>query len=143
MQRRDFLRTAALASPAMLAAGTAAAGAVAATRRLDDTVSAAPPPSTGRLRHSVCRWCYGGMSLEDLCVMAKAQGVAGIDLLSEHEWEVLHHRQRPLEHRSGLQSPREPRSPRRRKRAPAAPRGGGRHPQHDRVQRQPLRDGRC
>jgi len=88
MQRRDFLRTAALASPAILAAGTAAAGAVAATRRLDDTVSAAPPPSTGRLRHSVCRWCYGGMSLEDLCVMAKAQGVAGIDLLSEHEWEV-------------------------------------------------------
>ncbi|MGA1394066.1 MAG: hydroxypyruvate isomerase, partial [Phycisphaerales bacterium] len=28
------------------------------------------------------------MSLEDLCVMAKAQGVAGIDLLSEHEWET-------------------------------------------------------
>ena len=87
MQRRDFLRTAALASPALLAAGAAAAAPLAVQQAA--TASAATPPSTGRLRHSVCRWCFGGMSLEDLCVMAKAQGVAGIDLLSENEWEVL------------------------------------------------------
>ena len=82
MERRDFLRTAALASPALLAAGTTSAQSVPAG---SDSTS---PPATGRLRHSVCRWCFGGMSLEDLCVMAKAQGVAGIDLLSEHEWET-------------------------------------------------------
>jgi hydroxypyruvate isomerase len=80
MERRDFLRTAALASPAFLAAGTASAQS--------DADAQTSPPATGRLRHSVCRWCFGGMSLEDLCVMAKAQGVAGIDLLSEHEWET-------------------------------------------------------
>ena len=42
----------------------------------------------GRLKQSVSRWCYGKMSLDDLCVQAKAIGLKGIDLLDEPEWEV-------------------------------------------------------
>ncbi len=86
MQRREFLRTAALASPSLLAAGAVAdSGPIA---REQAAAASTPPPDTGRLRQSVCRWCYGGMSLPDLCAMAKAQGVAGIDLLSEGEWDI-------------------------------------------------------
>jgi hydroxypyruvate isomerase len=43
----------------------------------------------GRLRQSVCRWCYSGMSLEDLCKNAKRMGIVAIDLLSENEWETV------------------------------------------------------
>jgi hydroxypyruvate isomerase len=35
----------------------------------------------GRVRHSACRWCYGRIPLEDLCVAAKQIGLEAIDLL--------------------------------------------------------------
>jgi hydroxypyruvate isomerase len=64
-------------------------GAVAAAPAIaganDD--GAAQPPS--RIRHSVCRWCYGGLSLEELCVNAKAMGIESIELLSESEWPTV------------------------------------------------------
>jgi len=40
----------------------------------------------GRLKQSVCRWCYGGLSLDQLCIAAKQIGLVSIDLLSENEW---------------------------------------------------------
>jgi len=42
----------------------------------------------GRLKQSVCRWCYSGMELEKLCVTAKEIGLASVELLSESEWAV-------------------------------------------------------
>ncbi len=42
----------------------------------------------GRLKQSVCRWCYGGMPLEDLCRNAAALGVRSVELLTEKEWDV-------------------------------------------------------
>ncbi|HVL37835.1 MAG TPA: TIM barrel protein, partial [Fimbriimonadaceae bacterium] len=46
-------------------------------------------PRKGRLRHSVCRWCYGRMSLDELCTNAKGMGIEAIDLLSEGEWATV------------------------------------------------------
>lgn len=43
----------------------------------------------GRINHSVCRWCYKGISLEDLCKAAKNIGIASIELLHPDEWPVL------------------------------------------------------
>ena len=40
----------------------------------------------GRLKHSVSRWCYGRIPLDDLCVAAKNVGYKAIDLLSEPDW---------------------------------------------------------
>lgn len=77
---------------AFLAAGgaglAAAASPLLAARPVGLEGDSASPPSAGRLKQSVCRWCFGGMTLPALCEMAKAQGIAGIDLLSEGEWEV-------------------------------------------------------
>lgn len=42
----------------------------------------------GRLKQSVCRWCYSGMELETLCAKAKEIGLASVELLSENEWAV-------------------------------------------------------
>ncbi|MBZ0213394.1 MAG: TIM barrel protein [Nitrospirae bacterium] len=63
-----------------LAAGAALLGPLGAHR------SEASTREPGRLNHSVCRWCYGGISLEDLCKQAKAMGIASVELLSENEW---------------------------------------------------------
>jgi hydroxypyruvate isomerase len=66
-----------------LAAGTA--GSVLAYR-----VGAAQQAGLlkGRLKQSVCRWCYGGMTLDALCTHAREIGLVGIDLLREDEWET-------------------------------------------------------
>lgn len=49
----------------------------------------AAPPLKGRLKQSVCRWCYGGMQLDALCAAAKAMGLQSVELLSENEWPVV------------------------------------------------------
>ncbi len=49
----------------------------------------ASKPLNGRLKQSVSRWCYGNMSLDELCIHAKEIGLVGIDLLHENEWETV------------------------------------------------------
>ncbi|HSE44100.1 MAG TPA: TIM barrel protein [Gemmatimonadales bacterium] len=43
----------------------------------------------GRLKQSVCRWCYDPMPLEELCRNAAAIGLASVELLDEAEWPVV------------------------------------------------------
>lgn len=45
-----------------------------------------PDELKGRVNHSVCRWCYAAVSLDDLCKAAKDMGLKGIDLLGPDEW---------------------------------------------------------
>jgi hydroxypyruvate isomerase len=42
----------------------------------------------GNLRHSVCRWCYRGIELEDFCREVKAMGLESVELLGPDEWPV-------------------------------------------------------
>jgi len=42
----------------------------------------------GTLKQSVCRWCYGGIELEDLCRNVAGMGYKSVELLSEGEWSV-------------------------------------------------------
>lgn len=71
--------------------GLAAAGAAALTVPASLTAHQTAQPSAkgGRIKQSVCRWCYGGMKLEDLAAQAKAMGIQAIDLLNENEWDVV------------------------------------------------------
>lgn len=43
----------------------------------------------GNVNHSVCRWCYSSLSLEELCVAAKGIGMTAIDLVGPEDWPVL------------------------------------------------------
>jgi hydroxypyruvate isomerase len=43
----------------------------------------------GRIHHSVCKWCYGKIPLEDLCVAGKEMGLQSIELLGPPDWPVL------------------------------------------------------
>lgn len=43
----------------------------------------------GNINHAVCRWCYGSISLDDLCKASKDMGIKGIDLVGPKEWPTL------------------------------------------------------
>ncbi len=43
----------------------------------------------GRLQQSVCKWCYRGMSLDELCEHAAKMGIVSVELLGKDEWATL------------------------------------------------------
>jgi hydroxypyruvate isomerase len=68
-----------------------ALGAVAAiglTPKLMANESTTPEQQT-KFKHSVCKWCYGGMTLDQLCIEAKRIGLQSVELLSENEWATV------------------------------------------------------
>ena len=74
LSRRTFLTTTALAAASLhqrLSAADAAAGA------------------KGRVHHSVCKWCYPKVSLDELCAAGKAMGLTSIDLLQPADFPTL------------------------------------------------------
>jgi hydroxypyruvate isomerase len=79
IKRRDVLTgavgagLAGLVRPATLAAQTASEGKVV---------------SRGRLKQSVCRWCYQKIELRTFCKAVADMGLTAIDLLTEEEWPV-------------------------------------------------------
>ncbi len=48
-----------------------------------------PITRKGNIRHSVCRWTYGDLPLEELCIFARQIGLSAIDLIGPKEWEIL------------------------------------------------------
>lgn len=48
-----------------------------------------PFPLKGNINHSVCRWCFNDLSVEELCKAAKEMGIKGIDLVGPKDWPVL------------------------------------------------------
>ncbi|MBW3544257.1 MAG: TIM barrel protein [Bacteroidetes bacterium] len=71
--------------------GTAVLGAVGAS--LSHPILAAeaalPRELKGRIKHSVARWCYEGIPLEELCKAAKEIGLSSIELTGPDEWPLL------------------------------------------------------
>jgi hydroxypyruvate isomerase len=43
----------------------------------------------GRLKQSVCRWCYQAIPLPDFCKAVSAIGLTAIDLVEEKDWTLL------------------------------------------------------
>jgi len=42
----------------------------------------------GRIKHSVCRWCYSEVPFEDLCKVANEIGITSIELIGPDEWPI-------------------------------------------------------
>lgn len=72
-------------------AGTTALGIVgpALFNRIFAAEAVLPAKLKGRINHSVCRWCYQDVPLEDLCKAAKDMGITSIELVGPEEWPVL------------------------------------------------------
>ncbi len=43
----------------------------------------------GNIRHSVCRWCFNDVPLDEFCVFVKQIGISAIDLVGPKDWETL------------------------------------------------------
>ena len=71
------------------ALGALAAGAALTPRASGAEISEAPPRTSLRMRHSISRWCYGKIPLDELCETAKGIGYNGIDLLDPGDWPVV------------------------------------------------------
>jgi hydroxypyruvate isomerase len=67
-------------------AGTVLAYASQSAFSQNDT----PIQRKGRIRQSVCRWCYEKTSLEDLCAYSAHIGLKAVDLLKPEEYEIPH-----------------------------------------------------
>ncbi len=80
--RRNVLKT---------IAGTAAALTFVPTlaQRMEANEQAMGPALKGRINHSVCRWCYDKIPLEELCKSATAMGIQSIELTGPDEWATL------------------------------------------------------
>ena len=50
---------------------------------------AAPAPAPGRLKQSVCRWCFSDIPYDDFCEMAKRVGLGAIDLVDQKDWALV------------------------------------------------------
>lgn len=72
-------------------AGGAAAAAVASSlgQRLQAADNAAGTSLKGRINHSVCKWCYPKVGLEDLCKAGKEMGLSSIELLEVGDFPTL------------------------------------------------------
>jgi len=43
----------------------------------------------GKIKHSVCQWCYYDIPLEELCQAAAGIGLQSVELLGEEDWPVV------------------------------------------------------
>jgi hydroxypyruvate isomerase len=80
ISRRSAIRT--LASSAVLAG----AAAVAPSPALAQTEKA---KLKGNIKHSVSAWCYGKLSLDDLCKACVDMGIQSVELLGANEWPTV------------------------------------------------------
>jgi len=79
--RRKMLKT--------VITGTAVLTASAAIPALAGTKEEYPAALKGNVNHAVCRWCFSGIPLDELCVAAKDMGIKAIDLVGPSEWPTL------------------------------------------------------
>jgi hydroxypyruvate isomerase len=80
IQRRDLLKTLAIG------AGSAFLGSTAFSKLEANQVY---EKLKGNINHSVCKWCYPDLSLEELCQVANEFGLVGIDLVDPSGWSTL------------------------------------------------------
>jgi len=76
VNRREALASAVALAGSALQPGNSVAGQSAAVK-------------VGRLKQSVCRWCYEKIPLPDFCSAVKGLGLTAIDLIEEKSWPLL------------------------------------------------------
>src|SRR5687767_307162 len=80
LKRRDLLKT-------ILVTGSAVAFSPASIASYNNEME--NKKLKGNINHSVCRWTYNFLSLEELCKVVKKIGFSAIDLVGPKEWSIL------------------------------------------------------
>lgn len=82
--RRKLLKGMALSSAAF-----ASTGFVSATAHSSDKANGSSVKLNGNIHHSVSRWTYGHLTIEELCALVKSIGFSAIDLVGPNDWPTL------------------------------------------------------
>jgi hydroxypyruvate isomerase len=74
-----------------LLAGTASITAASSVKAFSQFNKKPSPMSTlhGNINHSVCRWCFNSLSVEELCLAIREIGFDAIDLVGPKDWPTL------------------------------------------------------
>jgi hydroxypyruvate isomerase len=80
MQRRDLVKKIVMGSTAI---------ALAPVTSLASNGPSGNPHLKGNINHSVCRWTYDFLPLDELCQAVKKLGFAAIDLVGPKDWPTL------------------------------------------------------
>ncbi|GIV32406.1 MAG: hydroxypyruvate isomerase [Saprospiraceae bacterium] len=82
--RRNALRTISLGMASAIALPLALSTEQQCTRSPVKT-----KPLKAAYKHSVCRWCYQSIPLEEFCEQVKPLGISSIELTTPKEWPIL------------------------------------------------------
>src|SRR4051812_20247548 len=85
--KTPMTRRSALATLTSTAAVVAAATSLA--ERLQAADDAAGSSLKGRINHSVCKWCYSKVPLEEMCQAGKKMGLQSVELLEVSDFPTL------------------------------------------------------
>ena len=72
-----------------LMAGTAALGTAGMLSSFSENQAQKSPALKGNINHSVCRWCYNTVPLEEFCAAVKKMGINAVDLVGPKDWPIL------------------------------------------------------
>ena len=87
MIRRNALRT--LTGTALALPAVTQSFASTMHESESDAPYAAMAPLKGNINHSVCKWCYNKIPLDEFCKSAKEMGITSVDLTGPEEWPTL------------------------------------------------------
>lgn len=72
-----------------IVAGSAALAAGGALSSFSKDMKSKSTKLKGNIQHSVCRWCFNDIPLDQLSASAKEMGLKGIDLVGPKDWDTL------------------------------------------------------
>lgn len=72
-----------------LVAGTATLGGAGLLSSFTFNEEKKPYKLKGKINHSVCRWCYNSIPLEEFCAACKKLGMKAMDLVGPKDWPML------------------------------------------------------
>lgn len=80
MKRRSFIGSSAAASVGLLVSNSANAQAAETN---------ASPELKNNVNHSVCRWCYSSIPMEDFLKSLNTLGIKSMDLTGPEDWPLM------------------------------------------------------
>lgn len=72
-----------------IATGTLALGTIPALQSYTSDKPSSDFKMKGNINHSVCRWTFNGLSVDELCLAVKKIGFSAIDLVGPKDWPTL------------------------------------------------------
>lgn len=85
ISRRDFIKTTSAASIAVVSSLPVSANAAQKdTEKMVEKIAV-----NGRINQSVCKWCYGKISMDKFAAFASGIGLKSVELVGPKDWPIL------------------------------------------------------